>query len=117
MTIQEVLNQRSIIDAALSPFDIKCRIRCSVFSDTNYVYNFFPNTISEFKWVDDSDNNLCHQPYDFNELYQKIQQVDIKNWSDPQDPNHLSTAEGTGIIRLSTGQVVTIKMILSFYNI
>lgn len=116
MTIQEVLNQRGIIDAALAPFDIKCRIRCSVFSDTNYVYNFFPNTIMDFKWVD-SENNLCHQPYNADELYQKIQQVDIKNWSDPQDPNHLSTTEGTGIIRLSTGQVVTVKMILSFYNI
>lgn len=56
----------------------------------------------DFKWVD-SENNLCHQPYNADELFQKMQQVDIKGWTDPQDPNHLSTTEGTGIIRFIYG--------------
>lgn len=115
MTIQEILDQRTAIDTALAPFDLKCRVRATLsFANVPILHwGLYPNTIQDFKGVADSYklNHPQHQELPISEVIEKLQTVDIKNWIGD------STTQGKGIVKVSTGEEITIRVALSFYSI
>lgn len=116
MTIQEILDQRTAIDTALAPFDLKCRIATEIqFPDIPMNYHLFPNTITDIG--DSIRYSKEARPIDVDEFMQKIKQVNITNWGNPKDSYHITITEGEGTFQMSAGQTVTVKMKLSFYDI
>lgn len=118
MTIQEILDQRTAIDTALAPFDLKCRVATELsFSNILIHYHFFPNTLKDIWWSIKYSNEKELRNIDADEFIQKLPQVNITNWGNPQDIYHITITEGTGTFQMSDGQTVTVKMKLSFYDI
>lgn len=118
MTIQEILDQRTAIDTALAPFNLKCRVATDLsFSNISILFHFFPNTINDIGWSIKYNNEKELRKIDADEFIQKLPQVNITNWGNPQDIYHITITEGTGTFQMSDGQTVTVKMKLSFYDI
>lgn len=120
MTIQEILDQRTAIDTAVAPFDLKCRVY-AILSFANVPilkWGLSPNTIQDFNRVADyyKLNHHNHQELPISEFIEKLQTVDIKNWTG-DSPKEITETTGEGIVRVSTGEEITIWVKLSFYPI
>lgn len=120
MTIQEILDQRTVIDTALAPFDVKCRVDTILYFANVPIlkWGLYPNTIQDFKRVAD-DYKLNHpnnQELPISEFIEKLQTVDINNWIG-DNPKQLTETAGKGIVKVSTGEEITIWVKLSFYPI
>lgn len=120
MTIQEILDQRTAIDTALAPFDVKCRVRATLSFANVPILNWglYPNTIQDFKRVADSYklNHPKHQELPISEFIEKLQTVNINNWTG-DSPKEITGTAGKGIIKMSTGEEITIWVKLRFYSI
>ena len=120
MTIQEILDQRTAIDTALAPFDLKCRVY-AILSFANVPilnWGLHPNTIQDFKKVADSYKLSSHNKLELpiSEFIEKLQTVDINNWTG-DSPKEITETVGKGIVKVSTGEEITIWVKLSFYDI
>jgi hypothetical protein len=120
MTIQEILDQRTTIDMALAPFDVKCKVRATLSFANVPILNWglYPNTIQDFKGIADyyKLNHPNNQELPISEVIEKLQTVDINNWIG-DNPKQLSETVGKGIVKVSTGEEITIRVTLSFYPI